>query len=660
MKFNDNYIGGNMMITKKKSRISNWNLALGGLFVVCYLLFVFSAPAVAENGLISDPMTIGVGARPLGMGKAYVGVAEDAEAIFSNPAGIATITNPKLTSMYTSLMGEVGYMVVGGAYPINDKSAVGVGIVNSSISDITLTSTTGASTGTGSWNNSVIFLSYGTYANALPMLKNLDRDVLLGANLKYISSGGSGSTSVSNASASGMSADLAMLVPVTDYMNVGLNYQNALGGQISRSGSTDNVTPTLKLGTQVCLIGREGKAYNPHANRKLYANIDYDINSNDRPSASHLGLEFWPSTNLALRVGSDNSELTAGLGLRFTGIEFNYAYHPYNGISENTTHFFSLGYLGEARKRMLRVKLDSPKDKSIIHEDFVQLKGHIEVDPGDNEQGPAGVVSVKVNGISVPVSKEDLSFSADVPVSKVGKKMLVIEAYDEAGDYIVSQVRLVRLINFADVPDGYWAQSPIENTGTVGLVQGYPDGTFRPDRDLTRAELATLLVRAKGLALPNRQARVVFKDVKPGFWGAKYVEVAKMAGLVKGYPDGTFRPNNKISRAEGITVVARFDNLNLASVNEKPYWDMSADHWAAKYVQAAKDAGMLKFVEKNQLNPKENMVRSEAVDMFAKTNLADNQIKDLYSWEKGFQQQFIPAPARIIGQVNGEVITASR
>jgi len=649
------------MITEKKSRISKFlRLVIGSLFIVCFLLFVVSNTAIAENGLISDPMTIGVGARPLGMGKAYVGVAEDADAIFTNPAGIAGITNPKLTSMYTSLMGEVSYIVVGGAYPINDKSAVGVGIVNSSISDITLTSTSGATTGIGKWSNSVIFLSYGTYANAIPMLKNLDRDILLGANLKYFSSGGDGSTSIANASGSGMSADLAMLVPVTNYMNVGLNYQNALGGQISRTSSTDNVAPTLKLGTQVCLIGREGKSYNPHNNRKLYANIDYDMNSNDRPSVSHLGLEFWPSSNLALRVGSDDSELTAGLGLRFTGIEFNYAYHPYSGISENTTHFFSLGYLGEARKRMLRVKLDSPKDKSIIHEDFVQVKGHIEVDPGDNEQAPSGVVSVKVNGISVLVNKDDLSFSADVPVSKVGKKMLVVEAFDEAGDHVVSQVRLVRLINFADVPSGYWAQGPIENTGTVGLVQGYPDGTFRPDRDLTRAELATILVRAKGLELPNRQARVVFKDVKPDFWAAKYVEVAKMAGLVKGYPDGSFRPNNKISRAEGITVVARFDNLQLGAVEEKPYWDMSADHWAAKYVQAAKDSGMLKFVEKNQLSPKTNMVRSEAIDMFAKTNLADGQIQDLYSWEKGFQQQFIPTPARIIGQVNGEVITASR
>ena len=49
--------------------------------------------------------------------------------------------------------------------------------------------------------------------------------------------------------------------------------------------------------------------------------------------------------------------------------------------------------------------------------------------------------------------------------------------------------------------EGFWAKAPIENNATVGLVQGYPDGTFRPDRTLTRAELATLMVRTKDLVI---------------------------------------------------------------------------------------------------------------------------------------------------------------
>ncbi len=617
------------------------------LSILTILILIGGAGFAQEGGLLSDPMSIGVGARSLGMGRAYVGVAEGADAIFMNPAGIARINNPKLSSMYTSLLNEVDYMVIGGAYPFGNKSAIGAGVINSSTSDIMLADASGEATGTGRWGNTVLFLSYGTYLNEIPVFSKIEKDVLVGANLKYHSVGGTGDPDIENAAGTGMSADLGVLYPATDYLTLGVNYQNVISTQISRgSGISDNIPSCLKLGTKFAILGREDQSYSPHRVRKLYANLDYDINSNGLPNVPHYGIEFWPSANLALRIGADDSEMTAGIGLRFSGIEFNYAYHPYNGIQENATHFFSLAYLGEALKRELRVQVDSPADKSVIHEDHVKVSGKIEVIEGDEGEGPTGPIAIKVNGVNVPVAK-DLSFSAEVPVDKVGKKLLVLEASDAAGDFGMKEVRLVRLVNFADVPDGYWAKTPIENTGTVGLVEGYPDGTFKPERALTRAELSTLLVRAKGLKLPDRKAKKVFKDVKPDHWAAKYIEVAQKAGLVEGYPDRTFRPNNKISKVEGIAVVARFDNLKLAEVYEKPYWDISTSHWAAKYVQAAKDAGMLSYIERNRLEPKANLARAESVEMLSKTSLAGKEIQDLYSWEKGFQREVAPERPRI-------------
>jgi hypothetical protein len=351
----------------------------------------------------------------------------------------------------------------------------------------------------------------------------------------------------------------------------------------------------------------------------------------------------------------DGKDMTAGVGIRLAGVEFNYAYHPYSGINENATSFFSISYLGEALKRMLRVHIDTPVDKSIIYHDHVKVSGRIEVIPGDGTEPPTGPLTVKIDGINIPVNK-DLTFQAEVPVEALGKKLLVIEAADTAGDYVAHEVRLVRLINFADVPEGYWAKAPIENTGTVGLVEGYPDGTFRPDRDLTRAELATLMVRAKGIKLPDRTAKKVFKDVNPDFWGAKYIEIAKQEGLIKGYPDGTFRPNNKINKAEGIAILVRFENMKVAyEVYEKPYWDVSTSYWGAKYIQAAKEQGMLKYVQRNYLYPKNNLARSEAVEMFSHTTLAGTRIMDLYTWERGFKREAAPErPA-----LRGELLKAS-
>ena len=84
-------------------------------------------------------MDLSVGARSLGMGKAYVAVAEDAETVFMNPAGLGTVSSLKLSSMYTSFLGDINYVVLAGAYPLdNNSGTVGVGVINESVSDINL------------------------------------------------------------------------------------------------------------------------------------------------------------------------------------------------------------------------------------------------------------------------------------------------------------------------------------------------------------------------------------------------------------------------------------------------------------------------------------------------------------------------------------------
>ena len=580
------------------------------------------------DGVMTDPLAIGVGARPLGMGKAYVAVAEDADAIFVNPAGLAHSANPKLTTMYASLMGDVSYQVIGGVYPLGEKMAVGAGMVGASVDGINLTDSSGNALGTGSWSDRVFFLSIASYLSQFG--PKFDADVLVGANLKYFSSGGSGVSGVAD-SGSTFGLDLGLLWPVNSRLMMGLNMQNAVGGNISRAASTDLVQRTLKLGAKIKLLGSDdAQPLVWDDSRKLYCTADYDHNYKTVDTA-HFGIEFWPTGNLALRAGLDDRDPTAGLGLRVSGLEFNYAYHPYSSGGDDTTHYFSLGYLGEARQREIRIALDEPKDKSVIYEDHVTVKGKVEYKDGEAPKGP---VSLKVNGAGAAVNP-DGSFTADVPVGNFGRKLIKIEAADPAsGASAVSEARVLRLTSFADVPEGYWAKQPIENNATVGLVQGYPDGNFKPERSLTRAELATLLVRAKGLALADSGADQVFKDVKPDFWAAAYIAAAQRAGLINGYPDRTFRPNNYVNKAEGIAILARFDNLELAEVASPPYWDVPADHWAAKYIQSAKSAGMLGFVEDNRLRPAEALARSESVEMLGKTSLANSKIQGLFSWDK--------------------------
>lgn len=102
---------------------------------------------------------------------------------------------------------------------------------------------------------------------------------------------------------------------------------------------------------------------------------------------------------------------------------------------------------------------------------------------------------------------------------------------------------------FSDVPADHYANANIETLAAKFVVAGYENGTFGPDRPVTRAEFASLLTRALGI-LPEVNTSGKFTDVKAGDWYAGSVAAAVKAGLVHGYGDGTFGPDRQISRQE--------------------------------------------------------------------------------------------------------------
>jgi mono/diheme cytochrome c family protein len=90
------------------------------------------------------------------------------------------------------------------------------------------------------------------------------------------------------------------------------------------------------------------------------------------------------------------------------------------------------------------------------------------------------------------------------------------------------------------------------------LIDGYPDGTFRPDKPISRAEIAAVLSRSEALATPDAGlAAAKFKDVTSSHWAYALIDAAASAGLFNGYEDGTFRPGNPITRAEAAAVLYR-------------------------------------------------------------------------------------------------------
>ena len=101
----------------------------------------------------------------------------------------------------------------------------------------------------------------------------------------------------------------------------------------------------------------------------------------------------------------------------------------------------------------------------------------------------------------------------------------------------------------------------MEALAARGIITGGGDGLFRPDGAMTRAEFATIVVRALGLAVGPLGGEAVFSDVAPEAWYAPYVDVAYRRGIVSGVGDGKFRPDGTLSRQEAAVMVARAAGL---------------------------------------------------------------------------------------------------
>lgn len=140
---------------------------------------------------------------------------------------------------------------------------------------------------------------------------------------------------------------------------------------------------------------------------------------------------------------------------------------------------------------------------------------------------------------------------------------------------------------------GHKNQTAIQYLYDNGVIAGYPDGTFKPDKTINRAELLKILVGGKGITPTTVAYKSCFPDVKIE-WFAPYVCYAKSAGWVSGYPDGTFQPNKTVSKVEAIKMLVNSQGYQLpAQVTDKPYADIDVGEWYAPFLKVAKDKGLL-------------------------------------------------------------------
>ena len=310
-------------------------------FYICLLIVTFAFPVeIAKYG--GEFMSIGVGSRALAMGGSYVAVGGDVTHSYWNPAGLAFINYPEISAMHSrSFGGVVNYDYAGVATPIGAKSSFGMTLTRVAVDDIPYTALPRPDlnidaaytdeNGKTIANRPYVerYVNDAEYALYLSYARQRNSAFSYGANVKLIRKG------VGDNSAWGVGFDFGALWNVFDNLNYGINFQDMTTTVLAwDTGRRELISPTIKTGFASPL-------YFSSLKLKFLLTSDVDVRLENRRTASnfhygrmsadyHVGGEVRLRDLVALRVGSDWGNFTAGAGIKLPRLEIDYAFlsHP--------------------------------------------------------------------------------------------------------------------------------------------------------------------------------------------------------------------------------------------------------------------------------------------------------------------------------------------
>jgi len=166
-------------------------------------------------------------------------------------------------------------------------------------------------------------------------------------------------------------------------------------------------------------------------------------------------------------------------------------------------------------------------------------------------------------------------------------------------------------VGFSDMPSGAWYKDYVVKLIMAKIINGYNDGTFRPQNNITRAEFSKMVLSAIGEG-PGPSPASSFTDTS-SHWAKGYIEKAKSLGLIDGYKDGSFRPDSFITRAEICKIISLAKGLDISSASSG--FNDCNDHWAEKYIAATKASGVVSGYNDGTFRPSSFATRAEVAKM---------------------------------------------
>ncbi|MFA6521172.1 MAG: S-layer homology domain-containing protein [Candidatus Gracilibacteria bacterium] len=178
--------------------------------------------------------------------------------------------------------------------------------------------------------------------------------------------------------------------------------------------------------------------------------------------------------------------------------------------------------------------------------------------------------------------------------------------------------------NFSDVPANHANVEAIQVLKDAGLVSGYPDGTFKPDNLITRAEASAIILKAAGITAVKSENKLPFTDVAGDAWFYSVLQTGYEMGKLKGYEDKTFKPANPITLPEANVIALSFFKISTKNISVEPviYSGLDTKEWYAKAMQYAKNQNIIIPDSSGVVDATKTMTRAQVAELIYRLRTA--------------------------------------
>lgn len=172
--------------------------------------------------------------------------------------------------------------------------------------------------------------------------------------------------------------------------------------------------------------------------------------------------------------------------------------------------------------------------------------------------------------------------------------------------------------------ENHWAKTSINKAIQQGILKGYDDGTFKPDNPITRAEACAIIAKLDGY--DNREYYSSnFKDVVKDDWFFNSVTYCYTHSRISGYPDGNFKPYNYLTRAEACKILSLVGKIKIKpELTNSNFADVNITHWACRFINAMVDRKFITGYEDNTFKPDKSITRAEFITIVDRMSFLNN------------------------------------